>query len=72
MKIFLDFDPCNDCKTMMNELCDPKMLFADEKTRADESAKFLRHLTYNHSEVVQAILKDLPKQKRNQEFDFFK
>ncbi len=72
MKIFLDFDPCNDCKTMMSELCDPKMLFADEKTRADESAKFLRHLTYNHCEVVQAILKDLPKQKRNQEFDFFK
>ncbi len=72
MKIFLDFDPCNDCKTMMSELCDPKMLFADEKTRTDESAKFLRHLTYNHSEVVQAILKDLPKQKRNQEFDFFK
>ncbi len=72
MKIYLDFEPCDKCKTIMNELSDEKMLFADEKTRADESAKFLRHLTYNHSEVVQAVIKDLPKQKRNQEFDFFK
>jgi hypothetical protein len=48
------------------------MLFADEKTRNDESAKFLRHLTYNHNEVVQAVMEDLPKQKRDQEFDFFK
>jgi len=72
MKIYLDFEPCDQCKTIMNELSNEKMLFADEKTRADESAKFLRHLTYNHSEVVQAVIKDLPKQKRNQEFDFFK
>jgi hypothetical protein len=57
---------------MMNELSSPQMLFADEKTRADESAKFLRHLTYNHSEIVQAVMKDLPAQKRNQEYDFFK
>ena len=48
------------------------MLFADAKTRADESAKVLRHLTYNHNEVVQSVMNDLPKQKRNQEFDFFK
>ncbi len=72
MKIFLDFEPCSDCKAMMNELSDPKMLFADEKTRADESAKFLRHLTYNHTEVVQAVIRDLPKQKKSQEYDFFK
>ena len=43
----------------------------DEKTRADESAKFLRHLTYNHNEVVQAVMEDLPKQKRDQEPDFY-
>ncbi|KAG2477739.1 MAG: hypothetical protein NPMRTH1_980002 [Nitrosopumilales archaeon] len=72
MKIFLDFEPCIECKNMMNELCDPKMLFADEKTRADESAKFLRHLTYNHTEVVQAVINELPKQKKKEEFDFFK
>jgi len=57
---------------MMAELSSPEMLLADAKTRADESAKFLRHLTYNHNEVVQAVMNDLPKQKRNQEFDFFK
>jgi len=72
MKIFLDFEPCIECKNMMNELCEPKMLFADEKTRADESAKFLRHLTYNHTEVVQAVINELPKQKKKEEFDFFK
>ena len=72
MKLYLDFEPCDQCQTMMTELSSPEMLFADEKTRADESAKFLRHLTYNHSEIVQAVMKDLPKQKRSQEFDFFK
>ncbi len=72
MKIFLDFEPCIECKSMMTELCDPKMLFADEKTRADGSSKFLRHLTYNHPEVVQAVINELPKQKKKEEFDFFK
>lgn len=72
MKLFLEFEPCDECKTMMNSLSRPEMIFADQKTREDESAKFLRHLTYNHSEVVQAVLKDLPKQKQKEEFDFFK
>ena len=72
MKLLLEFDPCNECKTMMNELSSPQMLFADDKTRADESAKFLRHLTYNHSEVVQAVMKDLPLQQKKEDFDFFK
>lgn len=71
MKLYLDFDPCKDCYAMMNELSSPEMLLADAKTRADESAKFLRHLTYNHSEVVQAVLNDLPKQKKDQEPDFY-
>ena len=51
MKLYLDFEPCAECKEMMAALSSPEMLFADEKTRADESAKFLRHLTYNHTEV---------------------
>jgi len=72
MKLYLDFTPCNECHSLMNELSNPELLFADEKIRADESAKFLRHLTYNHPEVVQAVMKDLPKQKKNQEYDFFK
>ncbi len=71
MKLYLDFEPCKECYSIMNEMNSPTMLFADEKTRADESAKFLRHLTYNHSEVVQAIMNDLPKQKRDQEPDFY-
>ncbi len=72
MKLYLDFDPCQECHTLMKELSSPEMLFADEKTRSDGSAKFLRHLTYNHNEVVQAVMEDLPKQKKDQEFDFFK
>ncbi|HXV38066.1 MAG TPA: hypothetical protein VD699_00620 [Nitrosopumilaceae archaeon] len=72
MKLYLDFTPCDECKVMMSELSNPTMLFANDETRADQSAKFLRHLTYNHSEVVQAVMKDLPKQKRDQEYDFFK
>jgi len=72
MKLYLDFEPCQECNTLIKELSNPEMLFADAKTRNHESAKFLRHLTYNHNEVVQAVMEDLPKQKRDQEFDFFK
>jgi len=72
MKLYLDFEPCDECKTIMSVLSSPEIVFGDDKTRADESAKFLRHLTYNHNEVVQAVMKDLPKQKRKEEFDFFK
>jgi superfamily II DNA/RNA helicase len=57
---------------MMKELASAEIMFADDKTRADESAKFLRHLTYNHTEVVKAIMNDMPKQKRKQEYDWFK
>jgi hypothetical protein len=57
---------------MMKELSSAEILFADDKIRADESAKFLRHLTYNHTEVVKAIMNDLPKRKRNQEYDWFR
>ena len=72
MKLYLDFEPCHECRDMMKELASAEIVFADDKTRADESAKFLRHLTYNHTEVVKAIMNDLPKQKRNQEYDWFK
>ncbi|MFB3048336.1 MAG: hypothetical protein ACE1YV_04225 [Nitrosopumilaceae archaeon] len=72
LKLYLDFEPCDECKTIMKGLASPEIIFGDENLRKDESAKFLRHLTYNHSEVVQAVMKDLPKQKRRQEYDFFK
>ena len=71
MKLLLDFEPCKECKTMMSELSSPEIIFGDEKIRSDESAKFLRHLTYNHNEVVQAVMEDLPKQKKDQEPDFY-
>ncbi|MDC1103571.1 hypothetical protein OAS49_03555 [Nitrosopumilus sp.] len=71
MKLLLDFEPCKECKEMMTELSSPEMMLAEEKIRSDQSAKFLRHLTYNHNEVVQAVMEDLPKQKKDQEPDFY-
>jgi len=64
MKLYLDFEPCKECKEMMTELSSPEMIFADEKTRSDESAKFLRHLTYNHNEVVQAVMEIFQNRKK--------
>lgn len=72
MKLYLDFEPCDQCRTMIQDLSSLEMAIADENQRADESAKFLRHLTYNHTEVVRGVIKDLPKQTRSQEYDFFK
>lgn len=72
MKLFLDFQPCKECHEMMDELSSADFMFADEQTRADESARFLRHLTYNHSEVVRAVVKEIKIQKRSPEFDLYK
>ena len=72
MKLFLDFEPCGECKEMMVELSSEQMLFADDETRADVSAKFLRHLTYNYNEVVKAVMGEVKKQQRSPEFDLYK
>ena len=72
MKLFLDFNPCKECKEMMLELSSEEMLFADEVTRAEVSARFLRHLTYNHDEVVKAVRDEVKSQKRRPEFDLYK
>lgn len=72
MKLYLDFEPCKECNVMMAGMTSPEMLFSNEKSRADESAKFLRHLTYNHSEIVQGVMEDLPRQKNNQKPDFYR
>jgi len=45
--------------------------FEDEELKKQESTKFLRHLTYNHNEIVKSVMTDLPKQKPNQEFNWF-
>jgi|TARA_B100001750_G_scaffold244390_1_gene261604 hypothetical protein len=72
MKLFLNFEPCNECRKMMNELGSPEMMFADDAIRADASAKFLRHLTYNHDEVVKAVMNEVKTQKNSPEFDLYK
>ena len=72
MKLFLNFEPCIECKEMMTELASEEMLFADDEIRADISAKFLRHLTYNHNEVVKAVMSEVKSQQRSPEFDLYK
>ena len=72
MKLFLDFNPCKECKEMMLELSSEEMLYADEVSRAEVSARFLRHLTYNHDEVVKAVMDEVKSQKRSPEFDLYK
>ena len=34
MKLYLDFNPCQECNTMMAELSSPEMLFADAKDQS--------------------------------------
>lgn len=71
LKLYLDFEPCDECRVIMKEISEDSV-FTDPQTREEESAKFLRHLTYNHSEVIKAVMNDLPTQKRSQEFDWFR
>ena len=57
---------------MMLELSSEEMIFADDETRAEISSRFLRHLTYNHNEVVKADMDEVKSQKRSPEFDLYK
>jgi hypothetical protein len=45
---------------------------SDETPTHEESKKFLRHITYNHSEIIQAIVEDFPKQVKKEEFSWFR
>ncbi|MDE1827161.1 MAG: hypothetical protein KGH99_05995 [Thaumarchaeota archaeon] len=45
---------------------------SDEVQALEASKKFLRHITYNHSEVVQGIVKDFPKETKKEEFSWFR
>jgi hypothetical protein len=47
-------------------------LLLDDIARNEISTKFMRHLTYNHPEVIQAIIKEVKIQKRKPEFDLYK
>lgn len=67
MKLYLEFEPCNECRDIIKDLSANQ---AD--VDIEESRKFLRHITYSHSDVVQAIVKEFPKQEKRQQFDWFR
>ena len=72
MKLFLDFDLCNECNSFIADLTTEESLVADDIIRNDLTVKFMRHLTYNHSEVIQSIIKEVKIQQRKPEFDLYK
>ena len=68
MKFYIEFEPCKECKDMVRELTE----ISDDAQSSEESRKFLRHLTYNHDEIVQAIVKDFPKEATKEDFPWFR
>lgn len=66
MKLYLEFEPCNECRDIIREIS------AVANIDIEESRRFLRHITYSHSDVVQAIVKEIPKQEKKQQFDWFR
>ena len=72
MKLFLDFELCDECNSFIADLSHEDSLLLDDTTRNQISAKFMRHLTYNHPEVIQAIIKEVKTQNRKPEFDLYK
>jgi hypothetical protein len=67
MKLYLEFEPCNECKDIIKELSANPL-----GPSIEDSRKFLRHVTYNHNETVQAIVKEFPKQEKQEKFDWFR
>lgn len=45
---------------------------SDDTQTHEYSKKFLRHITYNHDEIVQAIVKDFPKEIKKEDFSWFR
>ena len=72
MKLFLDFELCNECNSFIAELSSEDSLLFEDAERNEISTKFMRHLTYNHPEVIQAIVKEVKTQNRKPEFDLYK
>ena len=73
MKLFLDFELRVECNSFIDALTDEKSLLSDDDdTRNEISSKFMRHLTYNHPEVIQAIIKEVKIQQRKPEFDLYR
>lgn len=67
MKFYIEFNPCKECKDIIRELKENLQVQTDE-----ESKKFLRHITYNHTEIVQAIIDELPKELDKENFPWFR
>jgi len=72
MKLFLDFELCNECDSFIAQLSSEDSLLFEDAERNEISSKFMRHLTYNHPEVIQAIIKEVKTQNRKPEFDLYK
>ena len=72
MKLFLDFELCDECNSFIAELSSEDSLLFEDTERNEISAKFMRPLTYNHPEVIQAIIKEVKIQNRKPEFDLYK
>jgi hypothetical protein len=68
LKFYIEFEPCKECKTIVRELSENP----DELQAEEGSKKFLRHITYNHNEIVQAIIKDFSKEASKEDFPWFK
>ncbi|HXV38855.1 MAG TPA: hypothetical protein VD699_04720 [Nitrosopumilaceae archaeon] len=71
MKLYLEFEPCEECRLFIKELVEVRG-FSDADKEENESAKFLRHLIYNHQDVLRKITQELPLQKRRQEYDWYR
>ena len=67
MKFYIEFNPCNECKNIIKELKNDISIQTDEGSK-----KFLRHITYNHTEVVQAIIEEFPKEADKDNFPWFR
>ena len=72
MKLFLDFELCEECNSFIENLTREDSLLLDDIARNEISTKFMRHLTYKPPEVIQAIIKEVKIQKRKPEFDLYK
>jgi len=68
LKFYIEFEPCKECKAMIREFTEN----SDETQTHEDSKKFLRHITYNHDEIVQAIVKDFPKEEKREDFSWFR
>ena len=66
MKFYLEFEPCKECKVIVREFAESGQVETHEN-----SMKFLRHITYNHEEIVQAIITEFPKEFKKQQFPWF-